>query len=44
VIGRVEADMLITMGAHQIGSMVVSACPDDSACTGIINMEKQSSG
>jgi ATP-dependent Clp protease adapter protein ClpS len=36
--------MLITMEAHQIGDMVVSACPDDRACTGVVSMEKQNSG
>jgi hypothetical protein len=42
VVGGVEADMLITMGAHQIGSMVVDACPNDGDYTGIVSMEKQS--
>jgi hypothetical protein len=42
MVSGVEADMLITMGAHQIGGMVVGAGPNDSACTGIVSMEKQS--
>jgi hypothetical protein len=40
--GGVEADTLITMGAHEISDVVVSPLPTDSACTGIVSMEKQS--
>jgi hypothetical protein len=40
-VGQVEADMLIAIGPHYIGDMVVSAWPDDRACTGIVSMEEQ---
>jgi hypothetical protein len=43
-VGRVEADMLITMGAHQRDGMAVGACPNYSACIGTVSTEKQSPG
>jgi hypothetical protein len=39
-VSGVEADMVISMGALQVGGMVVSILPDDRACTGIVSMEK----